>query len=375
MRIALATGLLPVPPTYFALQHGERLQAEHEVRMFALAADIRDPAVTVEVDAVLPSVGPWPARMAAAFATAPLSSAVQSRRIADFEPDVVHQHFATWSRGALDGAARAAAPLVATLHGYDVFAAEGTSRSRLERFHRRSVADTAARADRLLAVSRYLADRAIAAGFPTDRLEVHYQGIDTEAFTPGVGPADGDVPSIVFIGALAERKGVDDLIAASVAIAVRAPHRLCIIGSGPLGERVRAVASEYPHIDVLGSLPRQAVLAHLRGARALVLPTRLHEGWREAAGLVLLEAQACGVPVVTYRSGGAPEMVDEGITGLVVDERDVAALGDAIAELARLPQREWAAMSAHARAFVVERRSLAVSVDELLAHYAAVAAP
>ncbi len=367
MRIALATGLLPVPPTYFALQHGERLQAEHEVRMFALAADIRDPAVSIEVDAALPSVGPWPARIAAAFATAPLSSAVQARRIAAFAPDVVHQHFATWSRGALDGAARAGAPLVATLHGYDVFAAEGTGRTPLERFHRRSVADTAARADRLLAVSRYLADRAIAAGFPAERLEVHYQGVDTEVFTPGDGPAAE--PSVVFIGALARRKGIDDLIAASIASVERAPHRLRIIGTGPLEARVRSAALAHPHIDALGSIPRPGVLSELRAARALVLPTQASAGRREAAGLVLLEAQACGVPVIAYASGGTPEMVDDGTTGLLVDEFDRAALSVAMERILLAPDDEWARMSAAARSFVVESRSLDLSVRALRDHY------
>jgi len=119
----------------------------------------------------------------------------------------------------------------------------------------------------------------------------------------------------------------------------------------------------------LGSIPRESVLEQLRGARALVLPTRLHEGWREAAGLVLLEAQACGIPVITYRSGGAPEMVDDGRTGVVVDEDDVRALAGAIADVIDLSDHEWTAMSARARAFVVERRSLAASVLQLSATY------
>ncbi|KQV25483.1 glycosyltransferase [Yonghaparkia sp. Root332] len=369
MRIALATGLLPVPPTYFALQHGARLAGEHAVRMVALAADVRDPAVGVEVDAVVPSIGPWPARIAAALTTAPLSAAIQARRIAAFRPDVVHQHFATWSRGALDGAARASSPLVATLHGYDVFALERSGGSPLQRFHRRSAADAAARADRLLAVSEYLAARAVAAGFPADRLDVHYQGVDTDLFTPRPGSAERGAPRIVFIGALAERKGVDDLLAASIAIAPTAEHRLVVIGDGPLDATVRAAAAPHPHIDVLGSLPRDAVREQLRGARALVLPTRLHEGRREAAGLVLLEAQACGVPVIAYRSGGAPEMLEDGRTGIVVDEDDVRALAGAVSDIIGLTDRDWGEMSARARSFAVDRRSLTTSVARLAEIY------
>lgn len=370
MRIALTTGLLPVPPTYFALQHGARLGAEHDVRMFALAADVRDRSVDVDVATVVPQVGAWQARIAAALISAPAAFRAQARALAAFEPTVVHQHFATWSRGALQGARLAGAPLVTTLHGYDVFAAEGRGGSPLARFHRRNAAAAASGSDRLLAVSRYLADRAIAAGFPTARMHVHYQGVDTELFAPRSSAAPADVASLVFIGALAERKGVRDLIEASIETAHSAPHRLRIIGDGPLAATVRAAAAEHPHIEALGSMPRPAVLEALREARALVLPTQEYRGWREAAGLVLLEAQACGVPVVTYRSGGAPEMLEDGVTGLVVDDRDRRALAAAMGALLAMPAAEHERMAARARRFVVERRSLASSVDELREHYA-----
>lgn len=101
----------------------------------------------------------------------------------------------------------------------------------------------------------------------------------------------------------------------------------------------------------------------------MVLPTQESNGWREAAGLVLLEAQACGVPVITYRSGGAPEMLDDGVTGLVVPEKDVTALGDAIRAILTLPTADHGRMSVAARDFVVRERSLAVSARELDAHY------
>lgn len=373
MRIALATGLLPVPPTYFALQHGARLADEHTVRMFAIATHLHDARLGVEIDTVVPAAGPWSARMASALATAPLAFRLQARAIAAFRPDVVHQHFATWSRGAIEASRRVHAPLVTTLHGYDVFAAEGRGGSVLSRFHRRNAAATAAESHRLLAVSRYLADRSIAAGFPAARMHVHYQGVDTDVFTPATSPSTTE-PSLVFIGALAERKGIRDLVEASIDAVGRAPHRLRIIGDGPLSPFVRAAASEHPHIDILGGLPRPRVIEVLRDARALVLPTQEHRGWREAAGLVLLEAQACGVPVVVYRSGGAPEMVDDGRSGLVVPEGDRPALSAAMAALLSLTEGEHREMRQRARQFVVDNRSLSQSVRELQEHYSALAA-
>jgi glycosyltransferase involved in cell wall biosynthesis len=144
---------------------------------------------------------------------------------------------------------------------------------------------------------------------------------------------------------------------------------LVLVGDGPLKLELERAAAESPHVTFAGHLQRDEVREVMRRAHALVLPTQLSEGRREAAGLVLLEAQALGVPVVTYASGGAPEMLQDGVTGLVVEERDIAALTDAIRALLELPAAEYRRMSVDARDFVVRERSLAVSARELDAHY------
>ena len=100
-----------------------------------------------------------------------------------------------------------------------------------------------------------------------------------------------------------------------------------------------------------------------------VLPTQRFGRWREAAGLVSLEAQASGVPAIVYDSGGAAEMLDEGSTGLVVREGDVPALADAIRSILELPDAEWRTMSTRARDFVVAERSLRESARQLATHY------
>jgi glycosyltransferase involved in cell wall biosynthesis len=368
MRIAVTTGLLPVPPTYFVVQHALELADRHDFGVFARAARVGDPDLGIAIDSVVPeSAGSWPWRMRLAV----LAGRGHARRIRSWGPDLVHQHFATWSHGAVS----AHRPLVTTLHGYDVVAAESTAATPLAAFHRRSIRRTIEHSDRVLAVSRYLADRAIAAGFPRERVQVHYQGIDTEWFTPGEPTVEGqDAPALVFVGRWSRAKGLHELLDASIALHARTPHRLRIVGAGPLEGAVQAAAVAHPHIEVLGSLPRVGVREALRGARALVLPTQLDAGWREAAGLVLLEAQACGVPAITYASGGAPEMVVDGETGRVVAEHDTAALGEAMHALLTMPAPEHRAMGARARDWVVAERSLAASAAQLDVHYREVAA-
>lgn len=392
MRIAYTTGLLRVPPTYFVVQHGELLMARghDEAAVFALTTDITDAGLTIDVTAaVSEAYGTFGTRQFAALG----ASARQARQIAAYDPDVVHQHFATWAQGALAGARRAGAPTVVTLHGYDVFAAASTSRHPVAAFHRRSTGAVQAHASRLLAVSRYLADRAVESGFPSEKLHVHYQGVDTDFFAPlrsseststgpiptgsaktgpiPTGPASSsEPPAVVFVGALEPRKGILDLVQASCELALRHEHRLIVVGEGRQRAQVDAASADFDHIAATGPLDREQIRALLRSARLFVLPTQRDGDWREAAGLVLLEAQACGVPVVTYDSGGAPEMVDHESTGMVVPEGNIAALMSAMDGVLSLRDREWRALSARAREWVVAERSLTRSVDELVEHYA-----
>jgi glycosyltransferase involved in cell wall biosynthesis len=370
VQIAVTTGLLPIPPVYFVVQHALQLADRHDFHVLARAANVTDAALGITVDsAVPPGLGSWSLRQYLALA----AGGAHARRIRAISPDLVHQHFATWMHGPVTAARSTGAPLVTTLHGYDVAVAEASDRTPLARFHRRSIGLAIEHSARLLAVSRSLADRAVDAGFPRERIEVHFQGIDADFFTPA--PREpAELPTLLFVGALAQRKGLADLLRASIALAATSPHRLQVIGAGPLEAELRAAAAQHPHIEPLGSLPRDGVRAAMRDASGLMLPTQRDGQWREAAGLVLLEAQACGTPVIAYSSGGTPEMLVDGETGLLVAEGDEAALGDAMRTLLALPPAEHAAMRERARAWVVAERSLAASAEQLDGIYREVAA-
>jgi glycosyltransferase involved in cell wall biosynthesis len=370
-RVAITTGALRVPPTYFVLQHAALLGDRYTFEAFARVADIRDDALGVPIHDATPSRGRFARRAQASLAF----GGRQIRAIRRFEPALVHQHFGTWSEPAVAAARANKVPLLTTVHGYDVFAAMAPRAARRgarerygHRLRRRSTLGAYAASARILAVSRYLADRAIDGGADARKLAVHYLGVDTDYFQPTPRTAS-DEATIVFVGALTELKGPRDLLAASQQLALRTPHRLVYVGEGPLASELRRAAEPAPHITFLGGRSRDEVREIIRGARALVLPTQLSGGQREAAGLVLLEAQALGVPVVTYASGGAPEMLLDGTTGIVVPESNVPALTDAVRELLELPDADYRRMSVAAREFVVRERSLTVSARELDAHY------
>lgn len=342
-RIAITTPLLAVPPTYFVTEHAEELLRTGSAlrfRVHPLAARIEAGATAVPVAPALTRPASYARRSRLAPAGLPLQAAAVIRA----RPDLVHQHHGVWTAGAAAAAAALRVPLVTTVHGTDMFTAAAARPRGLQRIHRAQARLAFSRSSLVLAVSEDLRRVALAAGASPERTLVHYQGIDTDTFTPpAVRPQDGRPPRVLYLGGLIPRKRVDLLVRASLELARRTPHELHVIGEGPLRPQLEALAAGADHVRFRGGIDRDGVLAALREADVLALPSR-----DEAAGLVLLEAQACGVPVVVTGGDGKEEMLREGETGSVI-ARDAEP-----AELARALEG-WLPDSAAAREQIAER--------------------
>jgi colanic acid/amylovoran biosynthesis glycosyltransferase len=275
-------------------------------------------------------------------------------RLRQRNPRLIHAHFGPDGTFALPLARALGVPLVVTFHGYDAtMAGSGEARSALaltrqfiqqrgtfyrEQYLRRR-SRLFAEADCIIAVSQFIADRLLAAGCPPEKLRVHYIGIDRSLFVPRSRGSSPDGPILLFVGRLVEKKGAADLIQALAQLRSsgqfpQAP-RLILIGDGPLRSALEAQAqSSNINAQFLGHQSPEAVRQWLSRADIFAVPSRIaRSGDGEGLGMVFAEAQAMGVPVVSCRSGGVPEVVCDGKTGLLVPEADPAALAAALGQL------------------------------------------
>jgi phosphatidylinositol alpha-1,6-mannosyltransferase len=158
------------------------------------------------------------------------------------------------------------------------------------------------------------------------------------------------------------RKGQDVLVAAWPRVLARHPGaRLLLVGSGPAERSLRrAVAARGLEGSVVltGAVPAEELPAHYAAGDVFAMPCRTRRAGLdvEGLGMVFLEAAACGRPVVAGTSGGAPEAVQEGVTGHVVDPRSPEAVAASINGLLDDPERARA-MGAAGRAWVEQRWS------------------
>ncbi len=252
----------------------------------------------------------------------------------DEHASLIHAHFAVDGATALGMRRLLGIPLLVTLHGYDITWEDSAFRaSVIGRRYLKQRPRLFSDASLFLCVSRSIRDKAIARGFPVEKLAVHYTGIDCSQFSP-LADATRDPNLVVFVGRLIDMKGCEYLIRAMALLAHKGVQ-LVILGDGPLRAELEALAQELAiNVSFLGMQPAPVVRSWLAKARLFCAPSvTTARGQAEGLGMVFLEAQAMGTPVVSSLSGGIPEAVADGETGLLAAERDVAALADHITRL------------------------------------------
>lgn len=304
-------------------------------------------------------------------------------------PDIAHCHnFLPLVSPAAYYACKAAdVPVVQTLHNYRLVCPGGTmfrngnrcpgcgpnkGRAILGRCYRDSGLQTGAVALMLNAhryagtwereVGAYIAPSAFCrdviarAGFPANRFHVKPNFL---AHDPAPRTSHGSYA--LFVGRLSPEKGVLELIRAWSQIN---GVPLLIAGGGPLMRQAEELSAANYMVKLLGQLDSQQTTRLMKDARFLIVPSR----WDEPFGMVLVEAAACGVPVIASRVGAVPEIVTDGDTGLLFDPDDPDDLIERV-QWAWLHPRTTKAMGAAARERYLERFTAEKNYEMLMQIY------
>lgn len=263
--------------------------------------------------------------------------------------DVLHAHFGPAGNSFRFARQLWHAPLVVSFHGHDF---STLPRKEGAGMYRRLFAT----ADAVTVNSEHTRRSVEGLGCPTAKAHKLPVGLDAQEFPFCERTVGSGAPiRLLSIGRLVEIKGHEHLIRAVAMLRPRHPRlRLDLVGDGPLRPKLERLAGELNTggcITFHGALAGDEVKRLMSGAHLFALTSVNVDGDAEGQGLVLQEAQACGLPVVATRHGALPEGMLEGESGFIVPERDVDALAARLGWLLEHPET-WPALGRSGRAFV-----------------------
>ena len=246
------------------------------------------------------------------------------------KPHLVHAHFAEGTSAALFLSRQLGIPLLLHLRGGAELLPDAELRRHLFQLpflaYRRQLWR---RASLFLCVSQYIREKALRAGFPEEKLRVHYTGVNCRSFSPSLSTSEVNPHRVLYVGRLVPYKGCDYLLRAMQKVQLSIPAaRLIIIGDGEFRDKLESLNRDLRvKAEFLGEQDQATIRWWQERSRVFCGPSvTLADGMSEAFGNVFSEAQAMGLPVVSFHHGGIPETMREGVTGLLAPERDYERL-------------------------------------------------
>lgn len=284
-------------------------------------------------------------------------------RVAAARPQHLHAHWATYpSTAAMWLGARLRLPYSFTAHAHDIFLEDHLLAAKLR---------TAAFGVTISRFNREFLSQRISP-LARERLRIVHCGVAPQRYA---FRADGRVPGrVLSVGRLDPIKGFDHLIQACAVLRDRGVDFHCqIIGDGPLRQALEAQIANHrlqPQVQLLGACPQEQVRQALESASVFALASVVTpQGDRDGIPVALMEAMACGTPVVSTRVSGIPELIVHGRSGLLAEPADARSLADAIE--AQLEDGERArAMALAARRTIEDEFDVAKEAAKLHAAFA-----
>jgi len=247
--------------------------------------------------------------------------------------DIIHAHFAAWpAEIAMALSKLTQIPFIFTAHAYDIFTNPDTERLK----------HLSQKASRIITVTEFNKNYILEmiGDEHKDKIELIRCGLDTEKFSPSK-KVSSDVVTILTAGRLVEKKGINFAIKAFSQLSNKNHLEFRIIGSGPMKEILQSLVKELNlqnKIILLGDQPQSVVINEMKYADIFLLPCVTAEnGDMEGLPLVLLEAQAMELPVVSSNHTGIHEGVINNTTGYLVPEKDVSAITEKLEMLINNP--------------------------------------
>lgn len=287
------------------------------------------------------------------------------------DPVLIHAHFGPGGAIVLPHARACHLPLMVTFHGFDVTVTDDYARSsfyghRLFLKRREQLKQVG---NQFIAVSHFIERKLLEVGFPEEKIAVHYIGVETSEFEPDLNRERENM--VLFVGRLVEKKGCEYLIKAMTEVQQYEPNtELVIIGDGPLRKTLEAMAKErLKKFRFLGAQPATVVKEYMNRAKVFSVPSIVAQsGDAEAFGIVFIEAQTMGLPVVSFATGGIPEAVVHGYTGYLAKEKNWQELAMYIRRLLT-DKCNWQLFSDAGRTYVQSRFNLTKQTALLEEYY------
>jgi len=249
------------------------------------------------------------------------------KRLEDY--DVVHCHFGPVGAMAalLKETGVLSGRLVTTIHGYDITSyVKGKGRGVYD--HLFKVGDL------FMPISERWSKELLRLGCPEEKILVHHMGVDLDKFTfiPR-GTSDDQAINILTIARLVEKKGVEyGVRAVAKALSSYPDIHYTIIGDGPLRDTIQKLISDLKvedMVELVGWKSQDEIVVSMREVDILLAPSVTSvDGDQEGIPVVLMEALAQGLPVLSTLHSGIPELIQDGESGYLVPERDGDALSD-----------------------------------------------
>lgn len=240
--------------------------------------------------------------------------------------------------------------VITTFHGYDMSYFISTKGTNIYK-------KLFLKCDLCMSISDYWKNKLIKLGCNENKIMVHKMGIDLQKFKYSERKIQPEEPiRILTLGRLIEKKGHEYAIKAVAKVITKYKNVIYIIaGDGSLRNKLESLVSELGiknYVKFLGAVEQNEVLKLYQQAHILVLPSvTAKNGDQEGIPVVLMEAQAMGLPVLSTYHSGIPEVIVDGKSGFLVPEKDVDALAERMGYLIEHPQL-WSEMGRYGRKYI-----------------------